>query len=222
MKNALYMSALLFAFPVHARIVDFHSDIRVAKSGELTVTERITLEAGAKEKRDGVVRELQGQPRVVDVIRNGHPEPWTLEESRLRIGRGPLAPGRHTYEVVYRSSRSIAFLDGGFDELRWKLAAAERITVEVTLPARVPPRDIRARAVGGDYQSFVREGRAAFRAKEPMTIVVRFPKDVVAEPGLGERAHWWLADYKGLLGVLLLLMLSAGVLLRFRTLSARA
>lgn len=114
------------------------------------------------------------------------------------------------------------FLDGGFDELRWKLAAAERITAEVTLPARVPPRDIRARAVGGDYQSFVREGRAAFRTKEPMTIVVRFPKDVVAAPGLGERAHWWLADYKGLLGVLLLLMLTAGVLLRFRTLSARA
>ena len=203
---------LFLAIHAHARILDVHSDIRVAKSGELTVTERITLEVGATEKRAGLERVLQGPLGVVGVSRNGQPEPYTLEHARLRVGRGDLPPGRHLYQIAYRSSRGIGFLDGGYDELRWKLAGAERMTAEVTLPAPVPARDIRARAVGGEYQSFVRDGRAAFRSAEAVTIVVRFPKDVVAAPGLAERARWLFDDYKGLLTVFLLLSLAAGVL----------
>jgi hypothetical protein len=213
---------LLLSIQVHARIVDFHSDIRVAKSGELTVTERITVEVSAKEKPAALVRELQGPFRVVDVIRNGHPEPWTLDGARVRIGREAPAPGRHLYQIAYRSSRRIEFLDGGYDELRWRLAAAERITAEVALPAAVPARDIRARALGGEVQSFVRDGRAAFRTKEPVTIVVRFPKEVVAAPGLGRRARWFFEDYQGLLAVLAGLGATAAVLYRIRILSARA
>ena len=65
----------------------------------------------------------------------------------------------------------------------------------------MPAREIRAEA-GKDAQSFVRDGRAAFRAMraiaahEEVMVVVRFPKDVVAEPKV---------DYRGLLAVLVLL-----------------
>ena len=210
---------LFLAIHAHARILDVHTDIRVAKGGELTVTERITLEVGATEKRAGLERVLQGPLGVVGVSRNGQPEPYTLDHARLRVGRGDLPPGRHLYQIAYRSSRGIGFLDGGYDELRWKLAGAERMTAEVTLPVPVPARDIRARVEtsapstqGGEVQSFVRDGRAAFRSADAVTIVVRFPKDVVAAPGLAERARWLFDDYKGLLGVFLLLSLAAGVL----------
>ncbi len=207
---------LFLASQVEGRILDFHSDIRVSKSGELTVTERITLEAN--EGAPGFERELPGAPRIVDVIRNGHPEPWVLDGNRLRIGRKPLARGRHLYQIVYRSTRQVAFLDF-HDELAWRIGglAVERTTAEVTLPGMVPRRDIR---VMSEHQSFVRDGRAAFRslrplaANEAMSFAVRFPKDVVAAPGFGQRARWFWDDYKGVLGVVLLLLGNAAVLVR--------
>ena len=58
----------------------------------------------------------------------------------------------------------------------------------------------------------MRDGRAAFRSADAVTIVVRFPKDVVAAPEMGQRARWLFDDYKGLLAVLVLLGCAAGVL----------
>ncbi|MGH8690948.1 MAG: DUF2207 domain-containing protein [Burkholderiales bacterium] len=198
-------------------VVDFHSDIRIAKNGELTVTERITIEA--KGGAPGLQRELPGAPRIVEVIRNGHPEPYVLEGNRLRTGSGALAPGRHRYQIVYRGTRHIAFGDY-HDELLWSVSglAVERATAEVTLPSTVPRRDIRVRT---DHESFVRDGRAAFRTtrplgqKEAMIFAVRFPKDIVAAPGFGQQAFWFWDDYKGLLGVLALLAFNAGMLKSF-------
>jgi hypothetical protein len=213
MRNAIFVVAVCCAFPAHSRVLDFHSDIRVAKSGELTVTERITVEA--QENAPGLVRELPHASHIVDVIRNGHPEPYALDGARLRIGGAPLAPGRHLYQITYRNPRQIRFL-WGHDELRWNLNGAERVTAEVTLPANVPAREIRTESDGAESQSFVRDGRAAFRSKKGVTIVVRFPKGVVAEPGFGRRARWLIDDYKGLLLILLGLGLTAWVLARFK------
>ncbi len=215
---------LFLAFQAHARVVDFHGDIRIAKSGELTVTERITVEA--KEGAPGFARELPARAVVADVIRNGHPEPFVFEGNRLRIGYAPLAKGRHRYQIVYRSSRHVAFLDY-HDELRWSVdgLAVERATAEVTLPSTVPRRDIRVKT---GHESFVRDGRAAFRSTKPlgpteaMAFTVRFPKDVVTAPGLGQRTAWFWDDYKGLVGVLALLVANAGVLLMIKNPSSRA
>jgi hypothetical protein len=209
--------ALSWVFPGHAaeRVLDFHSDIRVAKSGELTVTERITLEVDGKAMERTLMRDLPIRSRVVDVIRDGHPGPYTLDGNRLRIGGTPLSPGRHLYQITYRSARQIRFLEG-HDELRWNLSGAERVTAEVTLPAAVPAREIKTEAAGGDYQGFVRDGRAAFRSKESITIVVRFPKGVIAEPGVAQRARWFFDDYKGFLLVLAGLALTAWVLVRLK------
>jgi hypothetical protein len=212
MRNAILIVAVFCAFPVHSRVLDFHSDIRVAKSGELTVTERITVEVDGEEKGDALVRELHTPVNVIDVIRNGYPEPYALDGARLRIGGAPLPQGRHLYQITYRKARQVRFVEG-HSELRWNLNGAERVTAEVILPAAVPAREIKAEALGRDYQSFVRDGRAAFRSQEAMTIVVRFPKGVViAEPGI---------DYKGLLAVLAALGLTACVLARLKKLSAQ-
>jgi hypothetical protein len=199
-------------------VVDLHADIRVAKSGELTVIERITVEA--RQGAGGLMRELPPGSSVVDVIRSGHPEPHVLEGTRLRIGSVPLAKGRHRYQITYRSPRQIDFLDY-HDELRWSIGglAVERVTAEVALPSSVPRRDIK---VTSEHESFVRDGRAAFRTRKPLgekeslSFTVRFPKNVVAAPGVDARARWFWDDYKGLLGVLVLLLGAAAVLLHLR------
>jgi len=222
--NKLFL-LLLALLPAQAasRVVDFHSDIRIARSGELVVTERITLEVDDRQPHSVLRRELRGPAAVSDVIRNGHPEPWVLEAeaggARLRIGKpGEALPhGRHTYQIAYRTDGQVRFLDR-HDELQWRLGPAERITAEIVLPLSVPAREIRADA-GKDAQSFVRDGRAAFRSlraiapHEEVMVVVRFPKNVVERPKV-ERG--------GLLAVLVLLGLAAAVLYRLKALSARS
>jgi hypothetical protein len=208
----------LISLQASGKALDFHSELRLAKGGELTVTERITLEV--QEGAPGLVRELPASARVVDVIRNGHPEPYVLDDGRLRIGRAPLPAGRHLYQISYRVLRQVQFLER-HDELHWSLKGAERITAEVILPAAVPARDVKAEASGKDSQTFVRNGRAAFRAGDAMTIVVRFPKDVVTAPSIGQRARWFFADYLGLLLVVAGLSLTAAALLHLKNLSAR-
>jgi hypothetical protein len=204
----LFVAAFLAA-SAHARVLDLHTEIRVAKSGELTVVERITLE-GAKDA-PRLERDLPREARVVDVIRDGHAQPFVLDGARLRVGGSAPAEGRHLYQLTYRAARRVAFL-GDHDALHWSLKGGERMTAEVILPASVPARQIRLEASGADYQSLVRDGRAAFRSEAPIALVVRFPKGVVAEPQLVERAAWFFSDYFGLFLVAVLLALSALVL----------
>ena len=225
MKRLLVFLIALLPAPAICRVLDFHSDIRLAASGEVTVTERIT--AQTEQGAYTLVRDLPPGAKVVDVIRNGHPVTHVIEGDRLRVG-GPVPAGRYFYQLTYRAPRAVRFM-GGLDELRWTVKgsglAVERLTAEITLPARVPPRDIRADSPLREHQSFVRDGRAAFRAlrpldaQEPMVISVRFPKDVVVAPSLGQRVRWLAADYAGLLVVAIGLGLTAWTLLHIRKLS---
>ena len=206
-----------------ARVLDVHSEIRVAKSGELTVTERITVEA--HEKTGALQRELPPGSLVVEVIRNGHPERYALDDGmRLRAGGDALPAGRHLYQITYRCPRRIAFLPD-HDALHWNLKGAGRVTAEVILPSSVPAREIKVEASGGSCQgggicqTFIRNGRAAFRGQGDIGIVVRFPKGVVAEPAIDERARWFFSDYFGAVLVLALIALTAGFLIQARKLS---
>jgi hypothetical protein len=227
MKRLLVFLIALLPAPAISRVLDFHSDIRVAASAEVTVTERIT--AQTEQGAYTLVRDLPQDAKVVDVVRNGHPVTHVIEGGRLRVG-GPVPAGRYFYQVTYRVPRAVRFM-GALDELHWTVKgsglAVERLTAEVTLPARVPPRDIRAESTLREHQSFVRDGRAAFRslrpleAQELMVISVRFPKDVVAAPSFGQRARWLAADYAGLLAVVAGLGLTAWTLLHIRKVSAR-
>lgn len=214
--NPLRTAAPVFLFFLvslaQARVVDVHAEIRVAKDGELTVIERITVDA--RRKGPLPVRELPGTARVAEVIRDGHPASYVMDGATLRFA-APLPEGRHLYQVTYRSARSIAHL-GDHDALNWSAKDSERITAEVILPAGVPAREIKAEGKGVEYQSFVREGRAAFRSRDYMSIVVRFPKGVVAEPGVLGRVTWFLEDVAGLLVVCLGLGLTAVLLVRLR------
>jgi hypothetical protein len=174
-RGILALLLLALSMGAGARVSDLHAEIRVAKSGDLTVTERTTVVA---------------------------PE------------------GRQTSQVTYHAARRIAFL-GDHDALHWSLKGAESITAEVILPEGVPARQIRAEASGRDAQVFVRDGRAAFRSHDGVAIVVRFPKGVVVEPGIAERARWIFSDYFGAVLIGLTLVLTALTLLQLRKLSRK-
>jgi hypothetical protein len=184
---------------VHAveRVSAFHSDIRIAASGELAVTETIELQSAVREPQRGLVRELaqeyrdrQGNyvkvPIVVDeVLRNGRPEPYAVERmangARIRTGEPgrALERGKQVYQIVYRTAREIAFLDER-DELYWEVgaglgAAVERVSTEVSFERAVPASSLKVEAYTGahgaqgqDYHAFVRESAAAFRATRPL------------------------------------------------------
>jgi len=215
MRRIVLMAALAGALPVQSKVLDFHTDIRAARSGELTVTERLTLEVDERRPYTVLLRDLPADARIVDVIRNGHPEAYTTDGRRLRIGRSALDHGRHTYQLTYRTPRPRP-PGGELDELAWRIEGgdygAERITVEIMLPQRVPARDIRI-VPAKDQQSFVRDGRAAFRSTralgpgEAMSVALRFPHGVVASPRFA---------YGGIAIVLVLLLLSAAVLYGIR------
>ncbi len=175
MRSVILIASFLWAAAAAARVADLHAEIRVARTGELIITERTTVVA---------------------------PE------------------GRRTSQSTYRATRRIAFL-ADHDALHWSLTGAERITAEVILPESVPARNIRAEASGRDAQVFVRDGRAAFRSRDSVAIAVRFPKGVVVEPGIAERARWILSDHFGALLVAFTLVLTAITLLQLRKLSRR-
>ena len=203
---------LLLASPVQARLLDLHTEIRIAKTGELLVTERITLES--RDNAPRLERDVPSEARIVDVIHNGHPAIYAHEGARLRADP-PLLNGRHLYQITYRAPLRIAMF-GEQDALQWRLHGAERMTAEVFLPGSVPARQIKAEASGADYQSFVRDGRVAFRAQQPITLSVRFPKGVIQDPGAGQRLLWFFSDHFGPVLLAFLLGGSVGVILHFR------
>jgi len=173
---------------------------------------------------------------VVGVQRDGRPETYALERlangERIRIGRGDvlLVPGTHTYEITYRTAHQVGHFPD-HDELYWNVNgngwsfAFDHISAEVLLPKAVAAAELRAEAYTGaqgargrEYQSLIRDGavgftsRGSFRPYEGMTIVVGFPKNLVAEPGIFRRAGWFFSQNKGAAAGLLGLALMLGFL----------
>jgi uncharacterized membrane protein YgcG len=217
------------------RVLDFHSDIRIAADGTLTVTEMIVVQAEGREIRRGILRDFPTDYRdrrgarvlvpfeVLRVTRNGEAERYSLERLgngvRVRIGDpdAMLRYGRHTYEIRYRTARQVGFFDD-HDELYWNVNgngwtfAFDNISAEVTLPRAVPAADLKAEAYTGplgaqgrSYQAFTQDGAAAYRStlpfqpREGMTVVLAFPKGVVARPTPLQRATWFLSANTGVL-----------------------
>jgi hypothetical protein len=175
MRSVFLIASLLWMLPAAARVADLHTEIRVDKSGELTITERTTV----------------------------------------------LAPqGRQHRQAIHRAARRIEFL-ADHDALHWSLNGAERITAEIILPEAVPARLIRAEASRRDAQIFVRDGRAAFRSEDGVAIVVRFPKGVVVEPSIAERAQWIFSEHFGAVLLVITFVLTAVTLLQLRRLSTK-
>lgn len=152
---------------------------------------------------------------VVEVRRNGAPETWTTEKLangvRVRIGRAevPLPTGAHRYQITYRTARQLGFF-AGHDELYWNATgngwtfAIDRATARVQLPRAVPAAKLSAEAYTGpqgaqgtDWRARVVDGGAEYETTRPLapgeglTIVLAFPKGIVAAPTSRQRVGWF-------------------------------
>ena len=179
---------------------------------------------------------------VLGVERDGRPEPWFTERKgngvRINTGNDDFlpTPGDFTYTLRYRTTRQL-FFGQDHDELYWNAIGtgwdfpidAGRATVH--LPQPVPATALSAEGYTGAYgvQDAAYEARVIgpgvaewsltrpLRPREGLTLVLMFPKGVVAEPTQAQRAWWLLRDNaSGLVALLGLCLLLAYCIVRWR------
>ncbi len=159
MRTWLTILILLNSFLLTAeeRITRFHSDIEVAVSGEIGITETIVVQAEGVQIRRGIYRdfptrypgpwltEKQVGFEVLAVQRNGLDEPFHLEQrhngTRVYIGSGGhyLPPGEHVYTLTYQTNQQLGYF-ADYDELYWNVTGngwsfvIEQASAHVRLP----------------------------------------------------------------------------------------
>jgi hypothetical protein len=119
-------------------IETFDSEVRLAKDGEMSVTETLRVQAEGREIRHGIYRDFPltfkdagGVLREVDfkllgVERDGKPEAYstTRQHGIIRIYAGNkdtnVSRGEHTYVFRYRTGRQVRWFDGR-PELNWNV-----------------------------------------------------------------------------------------------------
>jgi uncharacterized membrane protein YgcG len=176
---------------------------------------------------------------MLEVLRDGKPEPWFTEgvSNGVRINTGNddflQVPAEYTYTLRYRTTRQLGFFEQ-HDELYWNAIGTgwafptERGEVLARLPEPVAIAEMRVEAYtgpqgaqGSDYTAELpAPGTARWRLTrelspgEGFTVVLMFPKGIVAEPGDAQRLRWFLADNRGVLVALVALVALLGFCVR--------
>lgn len=175
---------------------------------------------------------------VLDVARDGRGEPYRVEKLangvRVYIGSDNtfLNPGAYTYSIRYRTNRQLGFFES-HDELYWNVTGngwaypIDEASATVTLPDSVPGAEISITGYTGstgstatNYRAEVVNRHAIIRSTVELgrgaglTLVTKWPKGHVAEPGVITRWAWLLADNLALLLALCALVISIGYLYR--------
>jgi hypothetical protein len=168
---------------------------------------------------------------MVEVLRDGKAEPWFTERQsngvRINTGNDDFlpVPATYTYTLRYRTTRQLGFF-GDHDELYWNAIGTgwafpiESGSVVARLPEPVPVERLRAEGYTGAqgareqaYRAFLpAPGTARWELASPLapgegfTVVLSFPKGIVAEPTRAQRWWWLLKDNRGVLLALLALV----------------
>ena len=216
------------------RITSYDSEIQIRQDGSIDVTERISVRAEGNQIRRGIFRDFPTRYRdrlgnrvrvdleVLGVERNGVMEPWFTERmsNGVRINTGnddflPV-PADYTYTIRYRTTRQLGFFES-HDELYWNAIGTgwvfpiEKGTVEVRLPAEVPPAQMTAEAYtgaqgaqGSAYRAeIIAPGVARYELTQPLgpyegfTTVLMFPKGLVHQPTGSEKTQLFFKDNRG-------------------------
>jgi uncharacterized membrane protein YgcG len=213
--------------------------IRVRAQG-VAIRRGITREFPTR-YRDRFGNRVQVGFDLLGVERDGRPEPNFIESHAngvvVNTGNDDYlpVPGEFAYTLRYRTTRQLGFFDG-FDELYYNAIPhgstlpVGHAWVRVHLPADVPRAALRLTAYSGvegaegrDWNVVVEDARTVrFEATRPfgpyegLTVVVGFPKGLVAAPTTEQKVRWFFRDNAGLLiGVLSVLGLLAFYLWRW-------
>ena len=162
----------------HIKVFDVQ--LELLTSGDVKVTETITIQDGTGQNRRGIFRELPATKYVAEydvfdkvkydmkmITRDGKPEPF--EENKInnawqwRIGDADiyLPNGQHTYQLVYTVENEIRYRDK-FDELLWNVTGnywnypVAKAQVRVKVPAEANVLDYNANTgrIGADGNNF--------------------------------------------------------------------
>ena len=245
---ALVLALCFIAGPASAakeRILDYSSEITVQADGDLIIVETIKVVASGNKIKRGIYRDFPTDYTdsrgnrvrvgftVVEVLRDGEPEPYFTERRgngiRVYIGRKDvtLPPDNYSYSLTYRTDRQLGFFDE-FDELYFNAIGTgwvfpiERARAIVHLPPGAEVLESTAYTgrqgeSGRDFSTGVGPGGAVvfettrpLKPHEGLTIVVSWPKGFVAEPTATEAFGYLLRDNASILaGLIGLLMVCA-------------
>jgi uncharacterized membrane protein YgcG len=173
---------------------------------------------------------------VLGVRRDGDDESWHTEARsngvRVYVGDAnrTLKPGTYVYTIRYRTNRQLGFFEK-HDELYWNVTgngwafAIDQVSAIVKLPGRPSADQLKVEGYTGRYGSQGRayegwtdQARAGIRStrvlgpEEGLSLVVSFPKGLVAEPTASDRLGYLLVDNRGLLLALIAMIGSFGYL----------
>jgi len=189
MKSLILLALMLCALPAMAdeRILDFSSHIDVQRSGDLRVTENITVRAEGRQIRHGIYRDFpilyRGRNGVSDrvgfepltVKMDGKPVPYHTKKIsngiRVYMGSsaGRVSQGRHRFTLVYRTDRQLGYFKD-HDELYWNVTGngwafpIDRASASVSLPGDVPTDAIKVEAYTGQQGDRGKNYRASVSA----------------------------------------------------------
>jgi uncharacterized membrane protein YgcG len=161
---------------------------------------------------------------VLSVMRDGRPEPYFQERRsngvRVYIGDADtfLPAAEYVYQLRYATDRQLGFF-ADHDELYWNVTGngwgfpIDRASARVSLPTPVAAGALAIEGyvgpAGSTDRSYVGEieggssarirSSRALQPSEGLTLVMTWPKGVIAEPTAAEKAQRLLKDNAGLL-----------------------
>jgi uncharacterized membrane protein YgcG len=160
---------------------------------------------------------------IVRVRRDGNSEPYHTEElgNGVRVYFGSssyeLPPGPHTYQFTYRTNRQLGFFRD-HDELYWNVTGnAWKFPMDAATATVLLPPNVRNLVTGvGGYTGYQGEKGQAYTARrdedsnptfraenlapgQGLTIVVTWPKGLIAEPTAEQKRAWFIAENKSLI-----------------------
>jgi len=157
---------------------------------------------------------------IVRLRRDGNSEPYHTENLsdgvRVYFGSSSyeLPPGTHTYQFIYRTNRQLGFFRD-HDELYWNVTGnAWKFPIDVATATILLPPSVRNLVTSlGGYTGAEGEKGQAYTARrdkdsnptfgaenlaphQGLTIVVTWPKGLIAEPTAAQKRAWFIADNK--------------------------
>ncbi|MGA8277648.1 MAG: DUF2207 domain-containing protein [Rhodanobacteraceae bacterium] len=170
--------------------------------------------------------------KIEGATRDGHAEDWHTEAQsngvRIYLGNANVLvdSGDHDYTLSYRTERQMGFF-ADHDELYWNVTGngwifpIDQASAAIRLPRPVPMADLKAFGFTGSQGSQAHALNATVEtsgaryatthgldSNQGLSVVLEFPKGIVTEPDIWQRARWFLRDngavLAGLIGLLIL------------------